>query len=122
MPLIDGGTVRLQAIVGLGRAMDMILTGRAVGADEALTMGLANSVVPRGKAVEEATRIAERLLKFPQLCMNADRTSCYNAAYNAKTMEDALRFEFDNGIKVVEQESIEGATRFAQGEGRGGKL
>ena len=122
VPLIDGGTVRLQAIVGLGRALDMILTGRGVGAHEALSMGLANRVVPKGKALEEAHKIAALLVSFPQACMNADRTSCYYAAYNATSLEDALSHEFDGGTKVVDAESIQGATRFAQGEGRHGKL
>lgn len=118
VPLIDGGTVRLQAIVGLGRAMDMILTGRPVGAQEALQMGLANRVVPRGRAVEEATRIARQMLAFPQLCMNTDRASCYYAAYEAKSFEDALAREFDEGIKVVEAEGVAGAARFSGGAGR----
>ena len=122
VPLIDGGTVRLQAIVGLGRAMDMILTGRAVSAQEALSMGLANRIVPKGKAVIEATRIAEMLVKFPQLCMNRDRESCYFAAYQAESLEDALRYEFEHGKEVVAKESLDGARRFAGGEGRAGKL
>lgn len=122
VPLIDGGTVRLQAIVGLGRAMDMILTGRAVSAQEAFAMGLANRVVPKGKAFEEATKIAEQLLKFPQECMNKDRKSAYYAAYEARSLEGALRYEFDHGIEVMEKESLEGAKRFAGGQGRGGKL
>ncbi|KXS93731.1 hypothetical protein AC579_2179 [Pseudocercospora musae] len=91
VPLIDGGTVRLQEIVGLGNAMDMILTGRAVGAEEALRMGLANRIVPKGKALEEALVLAESLLKFPQLCMNLDRNSCYNACYNARAFEEAMK-------------------------------
>lgn len=122
VPLIDGGTVRLQAIVGLGRAMDMILTGRAVGAREALDMGLANRVVPKGRALEEALEIAEGLLRFPQLCLNRDRESCYYAAYAAGSLEDALTFEFENGVEVLAKESVEGAKRFAQGQGRSGKL
>ncbi|KAF3039762.1 hypothetical protein E8E12_007797 [Didymella heteroderae] len=122
VPLIDGGTVRLQAIVGLGRAMDMILTGRAVSAQEALSMGLANRVVPKGKAVEEAMKIAEMLVKFPQLCMNKDRESCYFATYQAQSLEDALRYEFDKGQEVIIKESIDGARRFAGGHGRSGKL
>lgn len=120
VPLIDGGTVRLQAIVGLGRAMDMILTGRPVSAHEALGMGLASRVVPKGKAVEEATRIAEQLLKFPYGCMLADRASCYYAAYEASGFEDALKYEFENGVKVLETESFKGAARFAGGLGRHG--
>ncbi|KAH8879956.1 ClpP/crotonase [Thozetella sp. PMI_491] len=120
VPLIDGGTVRLQAIVGLGRALDMILTGRAVGAQEALQMGLANRVVPKGKALEEATKIASQLLAFPQACMNVDRTSCYYSAYNATSFQDALRNEFENGIKVITTESVKGAAKFSGGSGRHG--
>ncbi|KAA8647773.1 hypothetical protein EYZ11_000168 [Aspergillus tanneri] len=122
VPLIDGGTVRLQAIVGLGRAMDMILTGRGVGAQEALNMGLANRVVPKGKALEEAMKIARQLVMFPQGCMNVDRASCYYAAYEAGSFEDAMRFEYDNGIEVVESESVKGAARFSSGAGRHGKF
>lgn len=120
VPLIDGGTVRLQAIIGLGRAMDMILTGRGVPAPEALQMGLANRVVKKGTALEEATKIAKQLLLFPQECMNVDRTSCYYAAYNASSFEDALRNEFDEGVKVVTTESLRGAAKFSGGAGRHG--
>jgi enoyl-CoA hydratase/carnithine racemase len=120
VPLIDGGTVRLQAIVGLGRALDMILTGRGVPAAEALAMGLANRVVPRGKALEEATRIAEQLIEFPNGCMLADRASCYYAAFDASGFEDAMRREYDAGVGVVEREGVAGAARFAGGQGRGG--
>jgi enoyl-CoA hydratase/carnithine racemase len=122
VPLIDGGTVRLQAIVGLGRALDMILTGRGVGAQEALAMGLANRVVPKGKALQEAMRIAEQLVRFPQGCMNVDRASCYYAAYNATSFEDALSHEFDEGIQVIDTESVAGAARFSKGEGRHGSF
>lgn len=120
VPLIDGGTVRLQAIVGFGRAMDMILTGRPVSAQEAMSMGLANRIVPKGMAVEEAIKIAKQLVNFPQECMNRDRESAYYAAYGAKSLEDALRFEFDNGIGAVQKEGIAGAKRFAGGQGRSG--
>ncbi|KAL2438482.1 hypothetical protein ABEF95_011059 [Exophiala dermatitidis] len=116
VPLIDGGTVRLQAIVGLGRALDMILTGRPVSAHEALTMGLANRVVPKGKALEEAVRLAESLLEFPNECMNVDRRSAYYAAFEARGWRDALRYEFDNGRGVVEREGVKGAERFARGK------
>lgn len=122
VPLIDGGTVRLQAIIGLGRALDMILTGRPVGAQEAFAMGLANRVVPHGKALEEAMAIANQLLVFPQLCMNADRSSCYYSAYNASSFEDAMSHEFDQGVKVVSQESVKGAMKFSQGAGRHGRF
>lgn len=120
VPLIDGGTIRLRAIVGLGRALDMILTGRPVGAQEALSMGLANRVVPTGKALEEALTIAKQLLGFPQVCMNSDRESCYHACYNANTMEEALKFESAAGRKAVQVEGISGAQRFSSGSGRHG--
>ncbi|KAF5013871.1 hypothetical protein FDECE_152 [Fusarium decemcellulare] len=120
VPLIDGGTVRLQAIVGLGRALDMILTGRGVPAAEALQMGLANRVVGKGKALEEATKIAKQLLVFPQACMNVDRANCYYSAYNASSFEDALRNEFEEGIKVITTESVRGAAKFSEGAGRHG--
>lgn len=122
VPLIDGGTVRLQAIIGLGRAMDMILTGRGVGAQEAMTMGLANRVVPKGKALEEATKLAESLLKFPQACMNVDRANCYYSVYNATSFEDALRNEFETGSKVITTESVKGAAKFSKGAGRHGSF
>jgi enoyl-CoA hydratase/carnithine racemase len=120
VPLIDGGTVRLQKVVGLGRAMDMILTGRPVDAKEAYAMGLANRVVPKGKALEEATKIAEQLLRFPQACMNADRASAYYAAYEASSFEDAMKNEYEQGSAVLETESFKGAARFADGLGRHG--
>lgn len=120
VPLIDGGTVRLQAIVGLGRAQDMILTGRPVDAKEAFSMGLANRIVPKGKSLDEAMKIAQQLLKFPWLCMNADRLSCYHAAFDAKSMEEALKFEFDNGLAALKNEGVAGAGRFSKGAGRGG--
>ncbi|KAL5361246.1 enoyl-CoA hydratase/isomerase family protein [Aspergillus floccosus] len=122
VPLIDGGTVRLQAIVGLGRAMDMILTGRPVGAQEALAMGLANRVVAKGKALDEALAIARQLLAFPQLCMKADRESCYYSAYQAGSFQDALRHEFEGGVKVLQAESVAGAARFSSGQGRHGRF
>jgi enoyl-CoA hydratase/carnithine racemase len=120
VPLIDGGTVRLQAIIGLGRAMDMILTGRPVSAQEALTMGLANRVVAKGRALDEALTIAKQLLQFPWTCMMADRASCYNAAYNAASFRAAMQYEFDGGIEALRKEGIQGAARFASGEGRHG--
>ncbi|KAK5996394.1 3-hydroxypropionyl-coenzyme A dehydratase [Cladobotryum mycophilum] len=120
VPLIDGGTVRLQAIVGLSRALDMVLTGREVGASEALQMGLANRIVPKGQAVEVATKIAKQLLAFPQECMNVDRTNCYYSAYNATSFEDALSNEFDQGVRVITTESVTGAASFSAGAGRHG--
>lgn len=123
VPLIDGGTVRLQKVIGLGRAMDMILTGRAVAADEALSFGLANRVVVgKGEALREARRLAKVLLGFPQKCMRADLVSAHHSAYDAKGLEDALRFEFEGGAKVILEESVAGAKRFDGGVGRGGKF
>jgi enoyl-CoA hydratase/carnithine racemase len=121
VPLIDGGTVRLQKVVGLGRAMDMILTGRPVGADEALAFGLANRVVEgKGAALREARRLAGILLGFPERCMRTDLVSAHYSAYDAQGLEDALRFEYDQGEKVILEESLAGARRFDAGAGRGG--
>jgi hypothetical protein len=70
--------------------------------------------------LEEATSIAETIAQFPQACMNTDRSSCYYAAYNAKSFEDALSHEYDEGVKVIDTESVAGAQRFSKGEGRHG--
>lgn len=122
VPLIDGGTVRLQKIVGFGRAMDMILTGRPVGAQEALQMGLANRVVPDGKVLDEAINISKQLVMFPQRCMNVDRDSAYYAAYKATSFEDAMQNEFSKGIGVVAAEGRIGAANFKAGAGRHGEF
>ncbi|KAK5938372.1 hypothetical protein PMZ80_009342 [Knufia obscura] len=122
VPLIDGGTVRLQRVVGLGRAMDMILTGRPVDARKALQMGLANHVVPDGQALQEALVIARQLVQFPQLCMRADRDSTYHAAYEATSFHDAMKFEYERGWPIVAAESTAGAARFSAGQGRHGSF
>ncbi|KAI2789058.1 hypothetical protein POX_e07085 [Penicillium oxalicum] len=122
VPLIDGGTVRLQAIVGLGRALDMILTGRPVGAREAFTMGLANRVVPKGQALREALLIAKQLMTFPEFCMNTDRRSAYYSAYEASSFQDALAQEFTTGVQVISKEAIAGAAKFSKGSGRHGSF
>ncbi|KAJ5156935.1 uncharacterized protein N7482_008035 [Penicillium canariense] len=122
VPLIDGGTVRLQAIIGLGRALDMILTGRPVGAQEALTMGLANRVVPKGEALQKALEIAQQLIAFPERCLNTDRRSAYYSAYEASSFQDAMSQEFNTGFKVVSEEAIAGAARFSRGSGRHGSF
>jgi enoyl-CoA hydratase len=120
VPLIDGGTIRLPRIIGLGRALDLILTGRLVGAEEALAMGLANRVVPKGRALAEATAIAEQLAKFPQVCMRGDRLSAYEQ--HDLSLEAALRNELAHGMKALTQEAVSGALKFAGGKGRGGSF
>jgi enoyl-CoA hydratase len=119
VPLIDGGTVRLPRIIGLGRALDMILTGRAVGASEALQFGLADRIVPHGQARAVAEELAREIAAFPQRCMLADRRSAY-AAWDSDTTE-ALRREGAAGYDVVFAEGTAGAARFAAGAGRHGR-
>jgi enoyl-CoA hydratase len=119
VPLVDGGTVRLPRIVGMGRALDMILTGRAVGAEEALAMGLANRVVDDGRALAEAQMLACQIAAFPQRCLQADRTSAF--AQWELPLAEALRREGEGGYPVIEAESLAGAARFAGGAGRHGR-
>jgi len=118
VPLIDGGTIRLPRLVGMGRAMDLILTGRKVEADEALRIGLCERVVPAGRAREAAEDLAHEIARFPQTCLRADRRSAY-AQWDLE-MRDALRQEFEGGLPALEAEGIAGAGRFAGGKGRGG--
>jgi enoyl-CoA hydratase len=118
VPLIDGGTVRLPRIVGQARALDLILTGRAVAADEALAMGLANRVVADGQALAAAMDLAEQIAGFPQRCMNADRASAL--AQWDWPLDEALRREGRGGQAVVFAEGLDGAARFAAGAGRHG--
>ncbi|MGH3004129.1 MAG: crotonase/enoyl-CoA hydratase family protein [Gaiellaceae bacterium] len=117
VPLIDGGTVRLPRIVGLGRALDLILTGRPVGAEEALRIGLADRVVPDGTAREAAEALARELAAFPQAAMRADRLSAYEGL--GVPVPEALAGEFARGSLVLD-EARRDATRFAAGEGRHG--
>lgn len=119
VPLIDGGTIRLPRVVGLGRALDMILTGRAVDAREALAMGLANRVVPTGEARAEAEKLAHELAKLPQTCMRSDRRSAYECL--SLDLESALLREHDHGVSALTAETVEGASRFASGAGRHGR-
>jgi len=118
VPLIDGGTVRLPRIVGQGRALDMILTGRPVGAAEALSFGLADRLVPSGSACEAAERIAAGIARFPALCMRTDRDSAY-AAWD-RPLAEALRAEAQAGAAPLEHGARDGAGRFAGGLGRSG--
>ena len=120
VPLIDGGTARLPRLIGLSRAMDLILTGRPVKADEALAMGLVNRVVPKGQARAAAEQLARELAAFPQGCMRADRMSAYLGLDSP--LEDALAAEFSRGIHVLKTESIAGAQKFAGGAGRHGSF
>ena len=118
VPLIDGGTVRLPRLIGHSRALDMILTGREVGAQEALAWGLANRLVPAGQALAEAKALAEVLVKFPQTCLRSDRRSSYEQW--GLDVREALANEGRLGLPAIEAESRNGAARFASGKGRGG--
>src|SRR6476659_6299850 len=118
VPLIDGGTVRLPRLIGHSRALDMILTGREVGAREAFEWGLANRLVPEGRALAEAKALAEVIAKFPQVCMRSDRRSSYEQ-WNLE-LGGALTNEARLGLPALEAEAQKGAARFASGKGRGG--
>jgi enoyl-CoA hydratase len=118
VPLIDGGTVRLPRLIGLSRALDLILTGRPVGAEEALSIGLANRVVPTGTARAAAEQLAAQLARFPQLCMRHDRLSAYEQ--HELALDEALANELRHGMVALEHEALPGAARFAAGEGRHG--
>jgi len=118
IPLIDGGTVRLPRLIGLGHALDLILTGRPVGAGEALSMGLANRVVPDGRAREAAESLARDIAEFPQVCMRGDRLSAYEQ-FDLR-FDSAIANEFNHGLAALEEETESGARRFASGAGRHG--
>jgi enoyl-CoA hydratase len=119
VPLIDGGTVRLPRIVGLGRALDLILTGRPVSAAEALAIGLATRVVPRGAALAEAQALARELARFPQAALRGDRRSAYEQ--DGLPIEAAIENELRRGLPAL-TEAREGAERFAGGSGRSGRF
>ncbi len=119
VPLIDGGTVRLPRLIGMGHAMDLILTGRRVDPPEALQMGLCNRVVATGEGLVAALELAQQLAAFPQATMRADRASAY--AQWDLPMAQALHQEWERG-KVCLAEAQQGAVRFAAGQGRHGKF
>ncbi len=119
VPLIDGGTVRLPQVVGLGRALDLILTGRSVAAPEALAMGLVNRVVPVGQARAAATGLAHQLAALPQACLRSDRASALDAVW--LTEEAAMAGEFRRGMSTLTAPgAAAGVDRFRGGAGRGG--
>lgn len=121
VPLVDGGTVRLPRLIGQSHALDMILTGRGVGADEAQRMGLANRVVPEGHALAEAQALARSIAAFPQLCVRSDRRSV-NDQWTLDHHASLLR-ETQLGLDTINSgETQRGATSFAAGRGRGGSF
>jgi len=121
VPLIDGGTIRLPRLIGLSRALDLILTGRAVEADEALGMGLANRVVPHGTSREAAETLAHELAVFPQICMRHDRLSAYEQ--HDLPLHEALSREFAHGLEsLASPELAAGLKRFRGGAGRHGSF
>lgn len=121
VPLIDGGTVRLPRLIGQSRALDMILTGRAVGAEEAFSMGLANRVVAKGAGRRAAEEIAHGIAAMPQTCLRSDRSSVYKQ-YGC-SLREAMAGEFALGLATIRSgETQTGTARFKQGVGRGGRF
>ena len=120
VPLMDLGTVRLPRLIGHSRALDMILTGREIGANEALDWGLANRLVPQGQALAEAIALAQQLTRFPQTCLRSDRRSSYEQW--GLDVAAALVNEAERGLPALQAEARSGAARFAEGKGRGGNF
>jgi enoyl-CoA hydratase len=120
VPLIDGGTVRLPRLIGLSHALDLILTGRPVHAEEALAMGLVNRVVPHGQGRRAAETLAHELAQFPQVCLRNDRLSAYEQ--HDLPFAGAMANEFRHGLDSLAANAAEGARRFAEGAGRHGSF
>ena len=121
VPLVDGGTVRLPRLIGLSRAMDMILTGRPIVAEEAYAWGLANRLVDDGQSRIEAEKLAREIAAFPQNCMRNDRLSVYSQM--GLTIDDAMLNEFEFGLKTLESgEYLEGSKTFKEGKGKHGNF
>jgi len=120
VPMSDGTTVRLPRIVGQGRALDMLLTGRAVGADEAIAIGLATRKVARGTTRAEAQTLAHQIADFPPIAMTSDRQSAYESF--DRDQQAAIRREMELSLEARRKESQKGAARFAEGEGRHGQF
>ena len=118
IPLIDGGTVRLPRLVGQGRALEIILTGRKVAAEECLRIGACERVVPDGRSRAAAEAMAHDIVRFPQVCVRADRRSAI--LQHGKTVREAMKYEWRNGQAPMREEAVDGATRFAGGLGRHG--
>ena len=121
VPLMDGGTVRLARLIGASHALDMILTGRAVSAEEAFRMGLANEVVKNGQSKTRAQELALFISRFPQVCLTHDRISLYEGL--GMKIQDALANEFRHGLETIQSgEILQGVSRFKRGEGRHGQF
>lgn len=121
VPLVDGGTQRLPRIIGLGRALELIMTGRPVPAREALAMGLVNEVVPAGQSLSRALELARGMARFPQVCLRNDRQSVYAGLGHA--LADGLRIEAEYGARTLRSgESSAGAAAFQEGKGRKGEF
>lgn len=121
--MLDGGATRLPYLIGLSRALDLIITGRAVHSDEALHIGLANRVVPNGQAVDAAIKLAKQISKYPQDALKADRKAAFYSSFNATNFYDALHYEFKKGVKIpVIKDSIAGAQKFQSGIGKKGSF
>ncbi|XP_054713229.1 2,3-dehydroadipyl-CoA hydratase-like [Uloborus diversus] len=122
VPVVNGSTARLPHLIGLSRALDLILTGRGINAREAFEMGLATKITACGTGIGNAISLANSLCKFPQECLRADRLSAYHAMYDSPSLKEALQFEHENSLHVLSKESVQGAGKFMQGIGRHGKF